>query len=202
VQRLEQQALDQPQTIDSSADKDAALVSAVLRKDRKATAEFVDRYSDNIYGFVRSRLSPRYEQTEDLVQEVFLAAWKSLSRYRATGSLQAWIMGIARHKVEDYYRERLRAPESIDDADLDPDTSHSVQDIHQVLEHDELRKNAQRVLVALPEQYRLALIWRYWEKASAREMALKTGKTEKAIERLLARARAEFRERWNYGRSS
>jgi len=104
--------------------------------------------------------------------------------------------------VEDYYRERLRAPESIEDSELDPDTSTYVSTIHQVLEQDQVRKNTQRVLSALPEPYRLALIWRYWEKASAREMAIKTGKTEKAIERLLARARAEFRERWNHDQSS
>jgi RNA polymerase sigma-70 factor (ECF subfamily) len=112
-------------------------------------------------------------------------------------------MGIARHKVEDYYRERLRTPESIEDADLDPNqSSTSVPEIHRLLEQDQLRKNTQRVLAALPEQYRLLLLWRYWEKASTREMAFKTGKTEKAIERLLARARAEFRERWNHGQSS
>jgi len=70
------------------------------------------------------------------------------------------------------------------------------------MEQDQLRKNTWRVLAGLSEQHRLALIWRYWDKASAREMALKTGKTEKAIERLLARARAEFRERWNHGQSS
>ncbi len=78
----------------------------------------------------------------------------------------------------------------------------SNSDFHQLLEQDELRRNTRRVLASLPEQYRLALIWRYWEKSSAREMALKTGKTEKAIERLLARARAEFRERWNHAQSS
>ena len=201
MHRLEQQALDQPQAANSRADEDAALVLAVLRKDRKATAEFVDRYSGRIYGYVRSRLAPRFEQVEDLVQEIFLAAWENLSHYRATGSLQAWVMGIARHKVEDYYRERLRKPESIEDADLDPNRSTSVPEVHQILEQDQLRKNTQRVLAELPEQYRLALIWRYWEKAPAREMALKTGKTEKAMERLLARARAEFRERWNHGQS-
>lgn len=199
---LKQQGVDQLQTVDSNADEDMALVSAVLRKDRKATAEFVDRYSDHIYGYVRSRLAPRYEQVEDLVQEIFLSAWEGLIHYRATGSLQAWLMGIARHKVKDYYRERLRTPESIEDADPDPDRSTSAAEIHQILEQDQLRKNTQRVLAALPEQYRLALIWRYWEKSSAREMALKTGKTEKAIERLLARARTEFRERWNHGQSS
>jgi RNA polymerase sigma-70 factor (ECF subfamily) len=184
------------------AGEDLALVQAVLRKDRKATAQFVDRYSSPIYGYVRSRLAPRYELVDDLVQEIFLSAWESLAHYRATGSLQAWVMGIARHKVEDYYRERLRMPESIEDVQPVPDTSMPVATIHQVLEQDQLRKSTHRVLAALPEPYRLALIWRYWEKASARDMAIKTGKTEKAIERLLARARAEFRERWKDGEFS
>lgn len=181
---------------------DSALVAAVLRKDRKATAEFVARYADDLYSYIRSRLAPRYDQVDDLVQEVFLAAWESLGRYRGTGPLQAWVMGIARHKVEDHYRARLRAPESIEDADQEPTALASASDFHQLLEQDELRKNTWRVMGGLPEQYRLALIWRYWEKVSAREMALKTGKTEKAIERLLSRARAEFRERWNHAQSS
>ena len=43
---------------------------------------------------------------------------------------------------------------------------------------------------------RLALLWRYWEKCSAAEMARRAGKTEKAIERLLMRARDQFRRRW------
>ncbi len=196
------QASDQAQTISSPASEDSVLVAAVLRKDRKATAEFVGRYADDLYSYIRSRLAPRYDQVDDLVQEVFLAAWENLGNYRGTGPLQAWVIGIARHKVEDYYRERLRAPESIEDSDQEPAAAVSGADFHQFLDQDQLRKNTWRVLAGLPEQQRLALIWRYWEKASAREMALKTGKTEKAIERLLARARAGFRERWNHGQSS
>ena len=199
---LGQQTSGEPQTISSSADEDSKLVAAILLKDRKATAEFVARYADDLYSYVRSRLAPRYDQVEDLVQEVFLTAWQSLSQYRGTGSLQAWVTGIARHKVEDYYRARLRMPESIEDADQGPATSSLVSNFHELLEQDQLRKNTWRVLAGLSEQHRLALIWRYWDKASAREMALKTGKTEKAIERLLARARAEFRERWTHGQSS
>ncbi|HYU45320.1 MAG TPA: sigma-70 family RNA polymerase sigma factor [Terriglobales bacterium] len=196
------QASNQTQTVSPMGSEDSALVAAVLRKDRKATAEFVARYADDLYSYIRSRLAPRYEQVDDLVQEVFLAAWENLSRYRGTGPLQAWVMGIARHKVEDYYRARLRAPESIEDADQEPVAPASASDFHQLLEQDELRKYTWRVLGSLPELYRLALIWRYWDKDSSREMARKTGKTEKAIERLLARARAEFRERWSDGQSS
>jgi RNA polymerase sigma-70 factor (ECF subfamily) len=202
VHRLEEQPFDQGPTVGLPTSEDSELVAGVLRKDRKATAEFVARYADSVYRYVRSRLAPRYEEVEDLVQEVFVTAWQSLGQYRGASSLQAWVVGIARHKVQDYYRDRLRTPESIEDADLGPNKATSVPEIHQSLEQDQLRRNTQRVMGTLPEQYRLVLLWRYWDKASAREMALKTGKTEKAIERLLARARAEFRERWNHGQSS
>jgi DNA-directed RNA polymerase specialized sigma24 family protein len=53
------------------------------------------------------------------------------------------------------------------------------------------------VLEHLPDAYRAALMWRYWEKRSAREMAAMSGRTEKSIERLLARARQQFRRRWS-----
>ncbi len=202
VNSLGQPQPSRPQQCGSLNSDDAQLVAAVLNKDRKATAEFVTRCADEVYRYVRSRLAPRYEAVDDLVQEVFLAAWKSLPQYRGAGSLGSWVMGIARHKVEDYYRERLRAPESLDETDNDPPAPVPASDFDQVLAREQLRRNSLRVIGELPEHYRLALIWRYWEKASAREMALKTGKTEKAIERLLARARAEFRERWNRGQSA
>jgi RNA polymerase sigma factor (sigma-70 family) len=202
VQFQGQRVPSEPPAIDSQVAEDAALVAGVLRKDRKATAEFVARYADDLYSYLRSRLAPMYDQVEDLVHEVFLAAWESLPSYQGSGSLRSWLFGIARHKVEDYFRARLRAPESIEDSEQEPVSTASSSDFHQLMEEDEMRRNTWRVLGDLPEQYRMALIWRYWEKSSAREMALKTGKTEKAIERLLARARAEFKERWDHARSS
>jgi len=114
------QTSNEPPSITPPGGEDAALVAAVLRKDRKAAAEFVTRYADDVYKYLRSRLAPRYNEVDDLVQEVFLAAWANLGKFRADGSLQAWLIGIARHKVEDYYRERLRVPESIEGTeDLD-----------------------------------------------------------------------------------
>jgi RNA polymerase sigma-70 factor (ECF subfamily) len=196
---LGSQGPDFQQAANLTDESDARLAGAVLRKDRKATAEFVSRFADGVYAYVHSRLLPRRDLVDDLVQEVFLAAWENLQQYRGTSPLQAWLMGIARHKVEDHYRARLRAPGAIDDLDGDSDVLASSPDFESLLEQEQVRKNTWRVMSGLPEQYRLALIWRYWEKASARDMAAKTGKTEKAIERLLARARAEFRERWNHG---
>ena len=202
MHELRQQASGPREVNSQSLNDDSVLVTAVMKRDRKASAEFVARFADRIYTYIRSRLVPRYEHAEDLVQETFLAAWENLSRYESSGPLEGWLLGIARHKVEDYYRARLRIHEPADDEDEDSSILASPPRVHELLEHEQLRVRTQQVLAVLPEQYRLALIWRYWEKASAHEMAIKTGKTAKAIERLLARARAEFRERWSGDKSA
>ena len=168
-----------------------ALIAGVLRKDRKATAEFVSLYADAVYGYVRRRLLPRTELADDLVQEVFLAAWEGLGEFRGDSSLKVWLLGIARHKVEDHYRRRLRrAEETLEDGPAEE------PEFEALLDRARLEERAQRVLGALPPEYAAALLWRYWEKRSTEEMALATGKTAKAVERLLARARQQFKKRW------
>ena len=174
---------------------DVALVTAVLQKDRKATAEFVNTYTDSVYAFIRRRLSPRHDLVDDLVQEVFIAAWENLTSFRGTSPLRAWLLGIARHKIEDYFRRLLKSAQS-----LEPEAAEELPaselDMDAIADRKRTEQRAQQVLADLPEHYRVALQWRYWEKRSAREMAEATGRSEKAIERLLARAREQFRRRW------
>jgi RNA polymerase sigma-70 factor (ECF subfamily) len=176
------------------AGDELALVDAVLRRDRKAAAELVDRYADAVYGYVRHRLAPRLDRVDDLVQEVFLAALASLAGFRGASPLRSWLLGIARHKVENYYRDQLRQPGPLVDDEAEPLAELPVQD--ETLDRERAAHRTQRILRQLPEAYSLALLWRYWEGRSAREMADATGRTEKAIERMLARARARFRELW------
>lgn len=177
--------------------EDRKLAAAILRKDRKATAEFVAKYADPIYRYVRSRLIPRMDLVDDLVQDVFLAAWESLPSYRGDSPLVSWLQGIARHKVENHYRACLRAPLPLEEAEQGTPKVVMEVDIDELLDRGRLQQRTRSVMATLPEPYRLALLWRYWEKRSTQEMAMRTGKTEKAIERLLARAREMFRERWN-----
>jgi RNA polymerase sigma-70 factor, ECF subfamily len=178
--------------------REAQLVSAVLRKDRKATAEFVSLCSDWIYPFVRYRLLPRTDAVEDLMQEVLISAWKNLPNFRGDAGLRAWVLGIARHKVEDYYRKRIREAES-EDEDIDTSEPTIVSQIQERLETAVDHERVHRTLAQLSEAYGLALIWRYRDGKSLREMGQLTGKSEKAMERLLARARESFRKRWNDG---
>ena len=174
-----------------------ALVAAVLQKDRKAAAEFVGRYADPIYDYISRRLAPRADLVEDVVQDVFLIALQKLDTFAAQSSIVGWLLGIARHKVEDLYRAQLRAPDPFpDDTDMVSAGSAVEPNMEDVIDDARAREKTRRILEQLPKSYSAVLLWRYWERRSAKEMAAQTGKTEKAIERLLARARAHFRRLW------
>lgn len=174
---------------------DLQLVAAILRKDRKATARFVSDYADAVYGYVKHRLASRTDRVEDVVQDVFLAALAGLANFRGESSLRSWLLGIAKHKVEDYYREQLRTPEAL----VDVEAAEPVADgplVDETIDRERLEARTRELLRRLPEHYSIALLWRYWEGRSVRQIAAATGRTEKSVERLLARARARFREIW------
>jgi len=173
------------------------LVAAVLRKDRKAAARFVAAHIDAVYAYARHRLTRYEDVVEDVVQEVFLAALNDLSAFRGQSSLRGWLIGIARHKIEDVYRRRLRAAEAID-ATGSPDEQPVPEtlSIEEQLDSRRTRDKARQILERIPEHYALVLLWRYWEQRSVRHIATAIGKTEKSVERVLARARERFKCEW------
>jgi len=180
-----------------AAASERRLVDAVLNRDRKAAAEFVSLYADAVYAYVRHRLAPRLDRVEDIVQEVFLAALAGLRGFSGTSPLRSWLLGIARHKVEDFYRQLLREPDTLDEPGQpgEPPVEQPLA-IEERIDRARAAEKARRILAMLPETYSVVLLWRYWENRSVREIAESSGKTEKAVERLLARARARFRELW------
>jgi len=181
----------------SVTDHERQLVAQVLSKDRKATAEFVGFCVDSVYSFVRKRLIPRVGMVDDLMQEILLAAWQGLPKFRGDASLRSWILGIARHKVDDFYRRRLR------DSEITEESEPSAEPVMEPgldrhLDAAAEQDRVERTLAQLPEAYAMALIWRYRDEKSVREMAELSGKTEKAMERMLARARENFRREWDH----
>jgi RNA polymerase sigma-70 factor (ECF subfamily) len=177
-------------------DADLALASAILARDRKATERFVALHSDAVYRFVWRRLAPRVDEVDDLVQDIFLASWRALESYSGTSTLESWVLGIARHKVEDYYRRVLSGP--IGSENLDGDFPAVAVDsvLERALDRDKQAGHAATVLSRMQYEYAMLLKWRYWDERPTREMAAATGKTEKAIERMLARARKQFAAMW------
>src|SRR5258708_32149480 len=89
---------------------DQELVQAVLKRDRKATAEFVQLFAGRVHHYIRSRLAPRGELVDDLVHETFLAAWQGVSAFRAGPALESWILGTPRRKIQNHYPDPATRP--------------------------------------------------------------------------------------------
>ena len=176
-------------------ESDLDLARAILARDRKATARLIELHTDSVHQYVWRRLAPKVDMVDDIVQDVFIAAWRSMQTYTGEAPLRSWLTGIARNKVEDYYRRRLNP--LLTDIESQPEQCLAAS-VHLDEEVDANRQatRAAALLNELPEEYSFALRWRYWDGRSAREMAAATGKSEKAIERLLARARERFRLLW------
>jgi RNA polymerase sigma-70 factor, ECF subfamily len=179
---------------------DLELASAIVARDRKATARLVEMHSDEVHRYVWRRLTPKIDSVDDLVQEVFVAAWRGIRNYSGESPLRTWLLGIARNKVEDHYRKTL----SLILVDLESEgeslAAPSV-DLVAGIDASVDAGRAARILASMPPEYSTALRWRYWEARSAREMAAASGRSEKAVERLLARARERFKTMWEKGGS-
>ncbi|MFM9009250.1 MAG: RNA polymerase sigma factor [Bacteroidota bacterium] len=87
---------------------DAQLVAAVLQGDPGAQREFFERFSRKMFG-VCLRYAASREEAEDLLQEGFLKAFRTLQGYRGEGVLEAWLRKVVVNTaLESLRKQRLR----------------------------------------------------------------------------------------------
>jgi RNA polymerase sigma-70 factor (ECF subfamily) len=67
--------------------------------------KWVNNYGDLLYAFALKRLNYNKEKAEDIVQDVFLKAWRSKETFNATASEKNWLMTICKNKLIDLYRK-------------------------------------------------------------------------------------------------
>jgi len=75
---------------------------------------WLEEHGDELFGFALSRVRDR-SAAEDLVQETFLAALRSVGGFAGRSSERTWLFGILRNKLADYYRLKSREPVFADD---------------------------------------------------------------------------------------
>ena len=84
---------------------DEALVTRALGGSNGAWSKLVKRYERRIYNYAL-RMVGHPDDAFDLMQEVFLGVYRSLSRYRGDGPFAAWLFRIASFRCTDYLRRR------------------------------------------------------------------------------------------------
>ncbi|MCA9201766.1 MAG: RNA polymerase sigma factor, partial [Planctomycetales bacterium] len=88
---------------------DGTLIAEVLTGRRERFAVLVDRYQAPLIRVARSRLG-RHDWAEDVVQETFLCAFKSLASYNSQYSFRTWLWTILLNQCRRHVQKRSRRP--------------------------------------------------------------------------------------------
>ena len=171
-------------------DADRALVEAAAGGDRDAFDELVRRHQSAIVGLCRALIEGRGD-AEDLAQEVFVRAWKSLRTFRGDSSFRTWLHRVAINVARTHHANRgklmrLFRPPSPHEEDP-PDT---VEGIDTRLARRDL---VERALATLPPDLREAITLRDLQGLDYREIAHALDVPIGTIESRIFRARQRLR---------
>jgi RNA polymerase sigma-70 factor (ECF subfamily) len=181
-------------------DPDAELMLRVRRGDDAAFEVLVQKYKQPILNLV-FRTLPDPAEAEDLAQSVFVQAYKSAHRYRATAKFSTWLFTIARNLCLNEIRRRTRHPtESIESphpepADEPPRQFRDERSSHpgDACLHAELQRNIEVALRELPENQRLAILLCREEELSYEDISAVLGCSLSATKSLIHRGRETLR---------
>ena len=168
--------------------------------------EWVDLHGDALFRFALVRLRGR-ELAEEIVQETFLAAFKSRDRYAGRASERTWLTQILRNKISDHYRKRHReipasditGPEESTDHLFDQKGSWNVKpdrwdaDPAALLQQEEFRLILEDCLSGLPDRQADAFSLRVMEQNSTEQVRNILEVTATNLGVILHRARAGLR---------
>ena len=99
---------------------DRYLLDRIRRGESEGWSQLVDRYQGRLLAFVRCRLS-NTSDSDDLVQETFIAFLKSLDAYRGQASIETYLFSILRRKVATHLRQRRTNVCMVGDTVVSPD---------------------------------------------------------------------------------
>ena len=177
--------------MNSSAD----LVARACRGDQEAFRLIFERYSRPLISFVYDQVGNR-ELAEELTQETFVRAYRSLRTLREETKLSTWLFGIAKNVARESLRARRRTNQHVD---LDDKLVLNLSDrgpvpVKQLL-NKELNEVIQNSLALLDEDKRLVFTLKVFQQCSYEEIAEITGFSIPKLKTDLHRARTEMRKR-------
>jgi RNA polymerase sigma factor (sigma-70 family) len=168
-------------------DPDLELLQAWREGDQRAAKEILSRY----YNVIRRRVITTVPECDvnDVVQEVVLALHKGRNEFRADAKFKAYVMGITKRRIADYYRRNSKVADPLGSSIVE----HGAGPLTQLTEKHEARLLLEALRsVRLEDQLLLELF--YWEKMTGPELAQIFELEEPAIRSRLRRAKESLQQ--------
>jgi RNA polymerase sigma-70 factor, ECF subfamily len=180
---------------------DAELVASARTGSQEAFRELVMRFERPVYSLI-VRMVQDPATAEELAQEVFVKAWRSLHTYDPSRKLSSWLFKIAHNSTIDHLRKH--APETVSlEAPPEEDgrgglaavlSDASSENPAAAAERRDMARSLERAISRLRPEYREAVVLFYIEGASYQEICEATGLPLGTVKTNLHRARKELAE--------
>lgn len=177
---------------------DRSLVRRAKKGEERAFQEIIMRYSDKLCLYLR-HLTLAGDECDDILQEVFVKAYRALSRFDARKRFSPWVYRIAHNEAVNYLkkknRRRLVSWEDIAQSKDELGTAGETETPEEEWIRKESRDGIRLALAALPEKERELVALRYFLEKSYAEIAEILGVPENTVASRLHRAKKKLAER-------
>lgn len=169
-----------------------ALVERFRQGDHSAFDGIVQRYAADVAALA-NRLLGWPQDVDDVVQDVFLAAFTGLRRFRGNCGLRTWLFTITVNMCRRRQRRRVFRIRTVAIEEDNPNLC-SEENAEQAAMDTETFARVRRAVRALPPKYREVVVLRYLQGLETSEMCELLGITANAMQVRLTRAREQLRE--------
>ena len=143
---------------------------------RAAFEQMVDIYSEQLYWQIR-RLVFVHEDADDILQNVFLKAWKNIDTFRNDSKLSTWLYRIALNESVDFIRKKKN------ETSLPAVEESLAQKLmaDEYFDGDEIQATLQEAIASLPDKQRIVFTMKYFEEMKYSDMSNILGTTTGAL---------------------
>lgn len=174
---------------------DSELVKVIIAQNREAYRELFRRYEKKLFSYVYHMVKNK-EETEDLLQDIFVKTYKSISSFDTDRKFSSWIYRIAHNETVNFLKrknkKRFISFEDISTSKDKLEASFTEDFINDVWVHKEITKEVDEALSKLPEKYRRVLFLRYFSEYSYEKIALIIKKPINTVGTLINRAKGKL----------
>jgi len=158
-----------------------SLVRRAKERDEAALTQLYEGNFDKIYRYIVLKIGDRTE-AEDMTQQVFLKAFKSISGYQSKGSpFSSWLFRIAHNQIVDYWRKKSKRPTvPLEETLIGSSHSNQSSDVERKMEIEQLVAATR----GLTEMQREVISLRFAGGLPVAQVARIMGKSEGAIKAL------------------
>jgi RNA polymerase sigma-70 factor, ECF subfamily len=190
--------MDHPPTVSEREQEVASLVEAAQKGDRKAFDRIIGLFHEDVFRLIYYRTRSRMD-AEDLEQEVFVQAFKGLSRLKELSRFRSWLFTIAVNRVRDFHRKKkllvfLGISGSEQETELPEKEADGAPNALDQLLRREFWSQVEKLAVKFSSAEREVFFLRFVDELNIREIADVLNKSESAVKTHLYRALRKFKD--------